>query len=117
MVMGNIWKKGAQLFPFVGLDTGMASQMTRAYQLRTNSLCQRNNGALRGITNLNGKLSQNVAGEAGKGRFNYWILKQQSPGNLSLFKYQVSVPKFTFVSKYNDFYFCEHVPFFLKQLN
>lgn len=56
MVTGNTWRTGAQLFPFVLSDTGMTFQMTSTYQLKTNSLCQRNNGALRGITKLKWKI-------------------------------------------------------------
>lgn len=47
--------KGAQLLPLIAAGTGGALQMTSSYQLKTNSLCQSNSGALRGISNLEWK--------------------------------------------------------------
>lgn len=58
MAIGNIWKKGAQLFPFFILDTAMAFQVTSTYQQKTNSLCLRDNSALRGITKLKWKIKK-----------------------------------------------------------
>lgn len=81
-----------------------------------NSLCQRNNSALRWNhqPKTEKKNQKNIA-HAGKGRSNCCICKQQSVGNFTILKIKHQFPKVQFLCKYNNVYFCALVQFiFLK---